>query len=63
LRFFCHKYVPLLSSTLIPSYPEIAFILLDWVGDDNQNQIFAAGLKNCVFYSGALQAKLGGLSG
>jgi hypothetical protein len=33
------------------------------MGDDNQNQIFAAGLENCVFYSGTLQGKLGGLSG
>jgi hypothetical protein len=27
---------------------KISFILPGWMGDDNQNQIFAAGLKNCV---------------
>jgi len=43
--------------------PKIAFILPEWMGDDNQNQIFAAGWKNCVFYRRAVQENLGRLSG
>lgn len=43
--------------------PKIAFILPEWMGDDNQNQIFAAGWKNCVFYRRAVQENIGRLPG
>lgn len=62
LSQICPQFLLFYQVYLHSTLSKIAFMPLDCLGDDNQNQVFAAGLKNCVFYRETFHENLRSLS-